>query len=90
MGHGKAHHKLKIWPEYFQAKIDGKKPWEYRSVIDRTFSVGDMVSFIEFDPVKSKETGRTFGPVVIIYVFGVDSTHDVFTHTMPSNETPKE
>ena len=82
------YHKLKIWPEFFQAKIDGKKPWEYRSAIDRTFTVGDEVLFIEFCHDKQMETGRTFGPVVITNVLRIDAVNDIFTHTMPSNETP--
>jgi hypothetical protein len=76
----KNHHTLKLWPEYFQAKLDGKKPWEYRTAIDRRFAVGDVVNFLEWDPDREKYTGRNIGPVKIIYVLRVDSCHDVWTH----------
>jgi hypothetical protein len=49
-------HDLKIWPEYFEAKLRGVKPWEYR-LNDRNFAVGDMLSLREFEPGKGY-TGR--------------------------------
>jgi hypothetical protein len=39
------HHELKIWPVYFEAKLKGIKPWEWRDTHDRTFSEGDLVTF---------------------------------------------
>ena len=75
-------HNLKIWPEYFQAKIDGLKPWEGRQAIDRTFRVGDKVVFNEWDPATKEYTGRHFGPVWIVYVLRVSADMDIFTHEM--------
>lgn len=46
---GKARvHYLKIKPEYFQAVIDGRKPFEIR-LNDRKFRVGDEIYLKEFD-----------------------------------------
>jgi hypothetical protein len=75
------HHDLKLWPEYFQPKLDGLKPWEIRRTVDRTFNVGDTVTFQEFDLARGAATGRTLGPVRIIYVLEADRTHTIFTHT---------
>jgi hypothetical protein len=50
-------HKLKIWPEYFQAKLAGLKPWEYR-VNDRNFQVGDDLLLLEWCPVQQEYTGN--------------------------------
>lgn len=50
-------HKLKIWPQYFQAKLAGLKPWEYR-VNDRDFKVGDELLLLEWCPVKNEYTGN--------------------------------
>lgn len=42
-------HELKIFPEYFEAVISGKKTFEVRKA-DRPFSVGDLLALNEFDP----------------------------------------
>jgi hypothetical protein len=42
-------HKLKIWPEHFQAKLAGLKPWEHR-VNDRGFKLGDYLRLEEWCP----------------------------------------
>jgi hypothetical protein len=76
-----SYHKLKISPEYMTAKLQGVKPWEYRSVWDRVFEVGDSVEFLEFDRNKNEYTGRTYGPVKIVYVFQTEHTFCIFTHT---------
>lgn len=52
------HHDLKIWPEYFEAVLDGTKTWELRRR-DRDFRVGDTVSLNEFNPASGLFTGRT-------------------------------
>ncbi len=46
-----AHHRLKIWPEQFQAVKNGRKTFEYRKD-DRSprFSVGDTLGLLEWDP----------------------------------------
>jgi uncharacterized protein YjbI with pentapeptide repeats len=77
-----SHHDLKIWPEYFQPKLDGKKPWEARNTRDREFNLGDTVTFQEYDLTAGGATGRTYGPVRITYVLKVDALHCIFTHTM--------
>lgn len=52
-----AKHKLKTWPEYFQAVIDCKKTFEIRKN-DRNFQVGDELLLQEWEPAKGKYTGR--------------------------------
>jgi hypothetical protein len=59
-------HDLKTWPEYFQAIVEGKKPFEYR-LNDRDYQVGDVLHLREFVPPTDPEnlqdvayyTGRT-------------------------------
>lgn len=42
-------HSLKIWPEPFEAIIDGRKRFEFRQD-DRGFAVGDTLRLSEWDP----------------------------------------
>lgn len=42
-------HELKIFPEFFEAVISGKKTFEVRKA-DRPYAVGDMLALNEFDP----------------------------------------
>lgn len=44
-----ATHRLKTWPEFFQAVKSGAKPFEIR-VDDRGFALGDRLELVEFDP----------------------------------------
>jgi Domain of unknown function (DUF3850) len=41
-------HKLKCWPEYFGALLDGTKTFEVRRA-DRGFEVGDVLWLCEWD-----------------------------------------
>lgn len=52
-------HRLKAWPAYFQAVLDGRKPFEARKVDPvRTFLVGDAIHLVETTEVGDL-TGRT-------------------------------
>lgn len=52
-------HRLKAWPAYFGAVMDGRKPFEARRVDPaRTFLVGDTVHLVETTEVGDL-TGRT-------------------------------
>ncbi len=44
-------HELKIYPNYYQAVIDGAKKFEIRKN-DRCFSVGDILRLREYDPTR--------------------------------------
>jgi len=53
-GHGQIRvtgpHNLKVLPEYFDALVDGRKPFEVRKN-DRDFTVGDVLRLREWAPV---------------------------------------
>jgi hypothetical protein len=42
-------HELKTWPEYFQAIVEGRKPFDYR-LNDRGYQVGDVLHLREYVP----------------------------------------
>ena len=54
-----ATHKIKAWPDYFKAVVDGSKTFELRKN-DRDFHVGDKLELQEYDPlaVSSPYTGK--------------------------------
>ena len=50
------HHRLKCWPEYFQALKMGLKTFELRKD-DRNFQVGDILVLEEYLPDEGRYTG---------------------------------
>jgi len=42
-------HRLKTWPNVFEATIAGLKTWEFRKA-DRDFEVGDHLELVEWNP----------------------------------------
>lgn len=52
-------HKLKTWPQYFDAVMDGSKRFEVRKD-DRFFQVGDFLWLEEWSPEREDYTGRKF------------------------------
>jgi len=53
----------KVWPEYFQQIIDGKKTFELR-LNDFDISEGDTLALNEWDPTTKDFTGRTLEKTV--------------------------
>ncbi|MBI2483549.1 DUF3850 domain-containing protein [Candidatus Uhrbacteria bacterium] len=51
-------HEKKIWPEYFQAILEGRKKFELR-LADWSCATGDVLVLREWDPVTKEYTGRT-------------------------------
>lgn len=47
----------KVWPDYFQLILDGKKHYELR-LADWECNVGDILVLKEWDPSAKKYTGR--------------------------------
>jgi hypothetical protein len=87
------HHHLKIYPEFFDPKLAGVKPWEVRNEDDRAYTPGDLVTFEEFDRTPTARldqlkglTGRTLGPCSITYCHRPTSPKVcIFTHTLPGS-----
>jgi ASC-1-like (ASCH) protein len=50
-------HRLKIWPEYFEAVLSGKKTFEIRKN-DRDYQVSDLLLLQEYNPKTNEYTGR--------------------------------
>lgn len=72
---------LKIWPEFFQDVIEGRKVFEVREN-DRPYSIGYRFVLGEWDPTARAFTGRTFGPRRITYLtdFGLKPGFVAFAH----------
>ncbi|PIV38441.1 MAG: hypothetical protein COS30_02090 [Candidatus Portnoybacteria bacterium CG02_land_8_20_14_3_00_45_8] len=49
--------KKKIWPEYFEAVVSGKKKYELR-LNDFEINEGDTLMFEEWSPETKEYTGR--------------------------------
>ena len=49
--------KKKVWPEYFQKILDGKKTYELR-LADWECNEGDVLVLQEWDPATKEYTGR--------------------------------
>lgn len=62
-------HELKVWPEFFEPLIDGRKTAEYRQN-DRDFRVGDTLWLREWHPNRAAYTGRE-ACAVITHITGV-------------------
>ena len=75
-------HELKIHPEYYEARISGKKMWEHRKN-DRGFWVGDKVILREWDPETKEYTGRQDVGIITylypIYEQELENRHVIFT-----------
>ena len=50
-------HRLKTWPEFYQAVKSGKKTFEVRKH-DRYFKIGDLLCLQEWEPTTGKYTGQ--------------------------------
>ena len=50
-------HTKKVWPEYFQKILEGKKTYELR-LADRECKEGDILVLKEWNPKNEKYTGR--------------------------------
>lgn len=51
-----AEHKLKCWPEYYQAVKSGRKPFEIRKEDDCRFAEGDTLVLQEWEPMTQAYT----------------------------------
>lgn len=51
-------HDVKIWPQYLDAIVDGRKTYEIRKN-DRGYQVGDQLLLREWDPGSETYSSRT-------------------------------
>lgn len=81
---------LKIWPEFFHAYLEGRKPFEIRQQ-DRPFEVGYLFRLKEWDPEAQAFTGRVSGLRRITYLtdFGVKPGFVAFAHEAAGEEAPR-
>lgn len=69
-GEREVEHELKCWPEFFQAIIDGRKPFELRRA-DRGYAVGHTLWLREWEPGSREYTGRELRRKITYMVTGV-------------------
>jgi len=50
--------KKKVWPQYFQLLLDGKKNFDIR-LADFNLKEGDIIVYEEYDPNTKKYSGRS-------------------------------
>ena len=67
-------HAKKIWPEYFQKILDGKKTYELR-LADWECKEGDILVLQEWDPKTKEYTGREIEKEVTYVSKTKDITH---------------
>lgn len=51
-------HKVKSWPQFFEANASGAKTFDLRRSTDRDYRVGDYLRMQEFEPKTARYTGR--------------------------------
>ena len=51
-------HKVKSWPQFFEAALSGSKTHEVRRLTDRDYRVGDRLRLQEYDPTTKSYSGR--------------------------------
>jgi len=71
-------HELKTWPAFYQAMLDGDKPFEAR-FNDRAYQKGDVLYLREWDPDTKQYTGRNCRKLVtyVLSGWGVQAGHVV-------------
>jgi len=55
---GPIEHKVKSWPQFFEATLSGAKTHEVRRLADRDYRVGDRLLLQEYDPTTETYSGR--------------------------------
>ena len=76
-------HKLKLFPEYFDAVVNGIKTFEIRKN-DRDYKVGDTLRLYEFDPEEeefSRLPEKRTCNVAVTYIL----THEDFPDGIPED-----
>lgn len=86
-------HDLKIWPEYFEEVISGRKPFEIRKN-DRNYRKGDILLLREWVPETHKYTGRE-ARYIVTYMMGngIWTNHDFVVmgiRALPLPSTPDD
>lgn len=65
-------HRVKSWPHFFQAIIEGRKLHDFRDGTERDYKVGDILELCEYDPFKGVYTGRE-ASARITYITSADT-----------------
>ena len=65
-------HRVKSWPQFFEATLTGIKTHEVRRLTDRDYQVGDRLLLQEYDPATETYSGRELA-VRITYVTSAEA-----------------
>jgi len=87
-------HRLKTWPEFFQAILTGTKRFELRRD-DRNVQIGDVLELEEFD-ARTQEYTQRFTAVMVTYVlrgeeaaqFGLQPGFAIYSLILPGQFYP--
>lgn len=73
------HHELKIDLPYYEAAVEGRKPFEIR-YNDRGYNAGDTITMTAFDGVHKLESKKIHGRILYVTAYMQQPNYVVFSY----------